>query len=223
MFRRILIANRGEIAVRIVRACREMGIESVAVYSDADAGAPHVVQAGHAVRIGPASPAESYLSSDAILRAARDLRAEAVHPGYGFLSETADFARACERAGVVFIGPSPDALDRMGSKIAARALAAQVGVPIVPGETPEDQSDDAIAAAARRVGFPVLLKPSEGGGGIGMKVARNEASLAAATAQSRREAIGAFGDGTLYVERLIERPRHVEIQVFADHHGRVVH
>ena len=223
MFRRILIANRGEIAVRVIRACREMNIESVAVYSDADAAAPHVIRADHAVRIGPAPPAESYLSADAILRAARELRADAVHPGYGFLSENADFARACDRAGLVFIGPPADAIDRMGSKIAARTLAEQAGVPLVPGQTSVDQTDEAIAAAALRIGFPVLLKPSEGGGGIGMKVARDEAALLGAAAQARREATAAFGDGTLYVERLIEGPRHVEIQVFADHHGRVVH
>ena len=223
MFRRILIANRGEIAVRVIRACREMEIESIAVYSDADAAAPHVVRADYAVRIGPAPPAESYLSADAILGAAHELRAEAVHPGYGFLSENADFARACDRAGLVFIGPPADAIDRMGSKIAARQLAEQAGVPVVPGETPVDQTDEAIAAAARRIGFPVLLKPSEGGGGIGMKVARNEAALLGAVAQARREATSAFGDGTLYVERLIEGPRHIEIQILADHHGRVVH
>jgi acetyl/propionyl-CoA carboxylase alpha subunit len=222
-FRRILIANRGEIALRVMRVCRELGIESIAVYSDADARAPHAVQADHAVRIGPAAPAESYLSIEAILRAARDTRAEAIHPGYGFLSENADFARACDAAGVVFIGPTPDALDRMGSKIAARGLAERAGVPVVPGETPSDQSDDAIEAAARRIGVPVLVKPSEGGGGIGMKVVRIEAALAAAIGQARREAVAAFGDGTLYVERLVEKPRHIEIQVFADHHGHVVH
>jgi acetyl-CoA carboxylase biotin carboxylase subunit len=223
MFQRILIANRGEIAVRVIRACREMGIESAAVYSDADARAPHVLQADHAVRIGPAAATESYLSIEAILRAARDLRVEAVHPGYGFLSENADFARACERTGVVFIGPTAEALDRMGSKISARRVAEQAAVPMVPGATPDDQSDGSVAAAARRLGFPVLVKPSEGGGGIGMKVVRDERSLPAAVAQARREAMGAFGDGTLYVERLIERPRHVEIQIFADDHGRVVH
>jgi acetyl/propionyl-CoA carboxylase alpha subunit len=223
MFRRILVANRGEIAVRVIRACREMGIESVAVYSDADARAPHVIQADHAVRIGPASPVGSYLSIDAILRAARETRTEAVHPGYGFLSENADFVRACDREGVVFIGPSVDAMDAVGSKVAARKLAQEAGVPVVPGETPKDQSPGAIAAAAGRVGFPILLKPAEGGGGIGMKAVRDEASLAGAIGQARREATAAFGDGTLYVERLIERPRHIEIQVLADGDGNVVH
>jgi acetyl-CoA carboxylase biotin carboxylase subunit len=223
MFRRILIANRGEIAVRVIRACREMGIQAIAVYSDADARAPHVTLADRAVRIGPPAPSESYLSIDAILAAARQTDAEAIHPGYGFLSENSDFARACVDANVQFIGPPADAIDRMGSKIAARTLAQQAGVPVVPGETPADQSDTAIADAARRIGFPVLLKPSEGGGGIGMKAVRDEAVLLPAIAQARREATAAFGDGTLYVERLVDRPRHVEIQVFGDHRGNVVH
>jgi 3-methylcrotonyl-CoA carboxylase alpha subunit len=223
MFRRVLIANRGEIAVRVIRACREMGIESIAVYSDADTHALHTVTADHAIRVGPAPAAESYLSIDAILAAAREMRAEAIHPGYGFLSENSDFARACENARIAFIGPPADAIDRMGSKIAARTLAESAGVPVVPGQTPTDQSDQAIAAAARTIGYPVLIKPSEGGGGIGMKVVRDDASLMPAIAQARREAISAFGDGTLYAERLVERPRHVEIQVLADHHGQIVH
>ena len=223
MFRRILIANRGEIAVRVIRACREMNIESIAVYSDADKRALHVMLADRAVRIGGPAPSESYLSVDAVLAAARETGAEAIHPGYGFLSENSDFARACHEAGIQFIGPPADAIDRMGSKIAARSLAQEAGVPVVPGETPSDQSDNAIAGAARRIGFPVLLKPSEGGGGIGMKVVRDEPTLLPAIAQARREATAAFGDGTLYVERLVERPRHVEIQVMADYHGHVVH
>ena len=223
LFERILVANRGEIAVRLIRACREMGIESVAVYSDADARALHTSLADLAVRIGPAPPADSYLSIEAILHAAKHSEAQAVHPGYGFLSENARFAAACQEAGLTFIGPPVEAIERMGSKIAARQIAIQAGVPVVPGETPTDQSDEAIAEAARRVGFPVLLKPSEGGGGIGMKTARDEDALVATIAQARREAAAAFGDGTLYVERLIEQPRHVEFQVLADHHGHVVH
>jgi 3-methylcrotonyl-CoA carboxylase alpha subunit len=223
MFSRILIANRGEIAVRVIRACREMGIESIAVYSDADVAALHTTLADRAVRIGPAPASESYLSIDAILDAARSTGADAIHPGYGFLSENPRFASACTAAGVTFIGPPPDAMERMGSKIAARAVAASAGVPIVPGETPGDQSDASIADAVRRVGFPVLLKPAAGGGGIGMKTIRDDASLLAVIAQARREATGAFGDGTLYVERLVERPRHVEFQILADQHGNVVH
>ena len=232
MFSRILIANRGEIAVRVMRACREMGrsegsdrgyVESIAVYSDADAHALHVTLADHAVRIGPAPAAESYLSIDAILAAARQARADAIHPGYGFLSENADFAAACADAGITFIGPPADAIRRMGSKTAAREVARRAGVPIVPGETPPDQSDASIAAAARRIGFPVLLKPSAGGGGIGMKAVRDESTLLPLIAQARREAVAAFGDGTLYAERLVERPRHVEFQILADDHGNVVH
>jgi acetyl-CoA/propionyl-CoA carboxylase biotin carboxyl carrier protein len=220
---RVLIANRGEIAVRVIRACREMGIASVAVYSDADAQAPHALLADRAVRIGPAAPVESYLSIDAVLAAARMTEADAVHPGYGFLSENPQFADACEAAGIAFIGPPADAIRRMGSKIAARTLAGQAGVPVVPGGTPEDASDTALLKVAKDVGFPVLLKPSAGGGGIGMKIVRDPADLSAAAAQARREARSAFGDETLYVERLIEKPRHVEVQVLADHHGSVVH
>jgi acetyl-CoA carboxylase biotin carboxylase subunit len=223
MFSRILIANRGEIAVRVIRACREMGIESVAVYSDADAHALHTMLADRRVRIGPAPAASSYLSVEAIVGAARATGAQAVHPGYGFFSENPRLASACEEVGITFIGPTADVIDRMGSKIAARRLAREAGVPVVPGETPADQSDAAIASAVMRVGFPVLLKPSEGGGGIGMKTVRDEASLAGAVAQARREATAAFGDGTLYVEKLVEKPRHVEFQVLADHHGHVVH
>jgi len=218
---RILIANRGEIAVRVIRACRELGIPSVAVYSDADARAAHVFLADRAIRIGPASPAESYLSISAILDAARAMGADAIHPGYGFLSENAGFAAACEQAAITFIGPPALVIERLGSKIAARAIARQAGVPVVPGETPPDQSTDAVAAAARRVGFPILVKPSAGGGGIGMKTIRDEPGLAAGIEQARREATAAFGDGTLYIERLIERPRHVEIQILADNHGNV--
>jgi acetyl/propionyl-CoA carboxylase alpha subunit len=223
MFRRILIANRGEIAVRVIRACRELGIESVAVYSDADERALHVAEADDAVRIGPPAPADSYLSIDAVLAAARTAQAEAIHPGYGFLSENDRFAAACADAGVTFIGPPAASIAKMGSKISARRLAQDAGAPVVPGEAPQDQSDEAIARAARRVGLPVLLKPAEGGGGIGMKAVHDEAALLPSIAQARREAIGAFGDGTLYVERLVERPRHVEFQIVADVSGHVVH
>jgi len=222
-FKRILIANRGEIAVRVIRACRELGIESVAVYSDADAKSLHVALANHAVRIGPAPAAQSYLSIDAIISAAKESGADAIHPGYGFLSENQDFAAACGANGLTFIGPPADVIAAMGSKVKARELARKAGAPVVPGETPREQSDSAIADAARRVGFPVLLKPSEGGGGIGMKAARSEPELLTAIPQARREALAAFGDGTLYVERLIDRPRHVEFQILADAQGHVVH
>jgi acetyl-CoA carboxylase biotin carboxylase subunit len=223
MLRRILIANRGEIAVRVIRACRAMGIESVAVFSDGDRGALHTTLADHAVRIGPAPAVESYLSIPALLEAARTTGADAVHPGYGFLSESDAFAQACLDAGLVFIGPPPAALAAMGSKIAARQLAERAGVPVVPGSAPRDQSDAALRETAAGLGYPLLVKPSEGGGGIGMKVVRADAELLPAVAQARREAVAAFGDGTLYFERLVERPRHVEFQILADDHGHVVH
>ena len=221
--RRLLIANRGEIALRIIRACREMGIETIAIYSDADASAPHVLAADVAVRIGPPPAAESYLDIGAVIDAARRTKADAIHPGYGFLSERAAFAAACEDAGMIFVGPPADSIERMGSKIGARTLMQKAGVPVVPGRTPEDQSDAGVTAAANEVGFPVLVKASAGGGGKGMRAARDAKALAEAIPAARREAEAAFGDGTLYVERLIERPRHVEIQVFADEHDNVVH
>jgi acetyl-CoA carboxylase biotin carboxylase subunit len=223
MLKRLLIANRGEIAVRIVRACRETGVESVAVYSSVDADAVHVRAADRAVAIGNAPASESYLSIPRIVEAARGAAADAVHPGYGFLSENPKLAEACQTAGLIFVGPSADALSRMGSKIEARKLAASVGVPIVPGETPSDQTDEGIQAAIDRVGLPVVVKASSGGGGKGMRHLRTGDAARDAIQAARREAQAAFGNGTLYVERLIEAPRHVEVQIFADHHGHVVH
>jgi acetyl-CoA/propionyl-CoA carboxylase biotin carboxyl carrier protein len=223
VIKRVLIANRGEIAVRIVRACRELGVESVAVYSDADAKALHVRVADRAVRIGPAPAADSYLSVPALIVAARRAEADAIHPGYGFLSERSELARACEAAAIVFVGPPADVIERMGSKIGARDLMRAAGVPIVPGETPRDQSDEGVLAAAQSLGFPALIKASAGGGGKGMRTVRNETDGRELVAAARREAEAAFGDGTLYVERLIQRARHIEIQVFADSHGNVVH
>jgi acetyl-CoA carboxylase biotin carboxylase subunit len=221
--RRLLIANRGEIAVRVIRACRELGIESVAVYSEADAGAPHAVLADRAVCIGPAPSPESYLHIGRVVEAARASGADAIHPGYGFLSENPAFAAACAGAGLVFVGPPAGVIERMGSKIAARGLVSAAGVPVVPGETPTDQSDAGLLAAVRAMGLPVLLKASAGGGGKGMRAVHAEAEIEQAVGAARREARSAFGDGTLYVERLVQRPRHVEIQVLADHHGNVVH
>jgi acetyl-CoA carboxylase biotin carboxylase subunit len=220
---RLLIANRGEIALRIIRACRELGIGTVAVYSDADAAAPHVRAADAAVRLGPPPARDSYLDVQKVIDAARQSGADAVHPGYGFLSERAYFARACEDAGLVFVGPPAASLERMGSKVGARRLMIEAGVPVVPGEAPADQSLAALARAATSLGFPVLIKPSARGGGIGMKVVRSSDDMNEAAAAARREATAAVGDGTLYVERLIEKPRHVEIQVVADAHGNVVH
>jgi len=223
MIRRLLIANRGEVALRVIRACRELGIESVAVYSDADRRAPHVSAADRSVHIGPPAAVDSYLSTTRIVDAARKSGADAVHPGYGFLSENAALAAACERAGVVFVGPPSGVIAQMGSKIAARKLMQTAGVPVVPGETPHDQSDEGIAAVAARVGFPALVKASAGGGGKGMRRIDEASQSIEAIQSARREAESAFGDGTLYVERMIDRPRHVEIQIFADDHDHVVH
>jgi len=223
MVRRVLVANRGEIALRIIRACRELAIESVAVYSDADRHAPHVLAADRAVHVGAPPAAESYLAIDRILEAARVANADAVHPGYGFLSENAAFADACRRAGLVFVGPPPDAIARMGSKIEARRIAAGAGAPIVPGETPPDQSDRGVRAAIEHVGLPALVKASAGGGGKGMRRVGDVRDIDEAIQAARREATAAFGDGTLYVERLVDRPHHVEVQIFADDHGHVVH
>src|SRR5262245_24200557 len=194
-----------------MRTCRELGVETVAIYSDADERSAHVALADHAVRVGPAAPVESYLSIGTIIDAARSTGADAVHPGYGFLSENSEFAAACAAAGLVFVGPPPDAIERMGSKVEARRLMQAAGVPVVPGAAPADQSDAALEAVVSRVEFPALIKPSEGGGGIGMQVVRRQEDVRAAIQSARREAIGAFGDGTLYVERLIERPRHIEV------------
>jgi 3-methylcrotonyl-CoA carboxylase alpha subunit len=223
MMQRLLIANRGEIALRIMAACRELGIAPVAVYSEADEHALHARFAGEAIGIGPARSADSYLNVEAVIRAARIAGADAIHPGYGFLSQNASFAAACEAAGITFVGPTSDTITRMGSKIEARRLMQQAGVPVVPGETPADQTDAAVRAALERVGLPALVKASAGGGGKGMRAVRERSEIAEAVPAARREALAAFGDGTLYVERLIDRPRHVEVQVFGDHHGTIVH
>jgi 3-methylcrotonyl-CoA carboxylase alpha subunit len=223
MIKRLLIANRGEIAVRIIRSCRELGIESIAVYSSADAGAPHTLAADRAIAIGPAPASDSYLSIPGIILAAQSAGADAIHPGYGFLSENPRFAEACAAARIIFVGPPSQAIARMGSKIEARRLAAAAGVPVVPGETPDDQSDRGIAAAIDRTGLPALIKASAGGGGKGMRRVTNAADVMQAIEGARREAKAAFGDGTLYVEKLIDAARHVEIQVFADNHGQAIH
>jgi acetyl/propionyl-CoA carboxylase alpha subunit len=219
----LLIANRGEIAVRIIRACRELGIQTIAVYSDADATAAHVMAADRAVRLGPAPAPESYLSAGAIIDAARATGADAVHPGYGFLSENPAFAGACEDAGLIFVGPPAAVIARMGSKIEARRTMEAAGVPVVPGLTPGDQSDEGLLAAITQVGVPALIKASAGGGGKGMRIVTELADAAPAIQAARREAEHAFGNGTLYVERRIERPFHVEVQIFADAHGHAVH
>ncbi|MGW5031249.1 acetyl-CoA carboxylase biotin carboxylase subunit [Streptomyces nigra] len=223
MFDTVLVANRGEIAVRVIRTLRALGVRSVAVFSDADADARHVREADTAVRIGPAPAAESYLSVERLLEAAARTGAQAVHPGYGFLAENAGFARACADAGLAFIGPPADAISLMGDKIRAKETVKAAGVPVVPGSSGSGLTDAELADAAREIGMPVLLKPSAGGGGKGMRLVRDEALLADEIAAARREARASFGDDTLLVERWIDRPRHIEIQVLADGHGTVVH
>jgi acetyl-CoA carboxylase biotin carboxylase subunit len=222
--RKILIANRGEIAVRVVRACRDLGLGSVAVFSECDRVARHVRMADEAVAIGGNAPADSYLRIDRILAAARVTGADAVHPGYGFLSENEEFARACQDAGLTFIGPTPEAVARVGSKTTARQIAASAGVPVVLGsDTPfgGNASDAEIAAAADRIGYPVLIKAVSGGGGKGMRVVSNPEELGSAVRLARSEAARAFGDASVYLEQCLLRPRHVEIQILADHHGNI--
>jgi acetyl-CoA carboxylase, biotin carboxylase subunit len=219
---RILIANRGEIALRVIRACHEEGLEAVAVYSSADRAAPHVRAADHAVAIGPAAPAQSYLSIERLIDAARKSGAQAIHPGYGFLAERAAFAEAVERAGLVFVGPPPSAIRAMGDKTEARRRMQEAGVPIVPGASAQSEDPKAARAAADEIGYPVMVKAAAGGGGKGMRVVREATALASALEAARSEALKAFGDGTVYFEKFIERPRHVEIQVLADRE-RTVH
>ena len=223
MFAKVLIANRGEIAVRVIRACQELGVRTVAVYSEADAHAPHVRAADEAVLLGPAPSAQSYLVGEKIVEAARRTGAEAIHPGYGFLSEREWFARLVRDAGLAFVGPSPEAIAALGSKTAARQLAIAADVPVVPGTTAALRDAAEAAAVAREFGFPVLLKAAAGGGGKGMRVVREERELAPSLDAARREAMNAFGDDAVYVEKYIVGPRHVEIQVLGDAHGTMLH
>jgi len=223
MFRKVLIANRGEIAVRIIRGCRELGIASVAIYSEADAQSVHVRAADEAVCVGPASSSESYLNIDAIIAAATSVNAEAIHPGYGFLAENADFARAVTAAGLTFIGPSADAMDLMGSKTSARRVAVQSGVPIVPGTVEALTSFEEAHKTAEKFGYPVMLKAAAGGGGKGMRLVTSSDELRSSFVTAQTEANAAFGDSAIYLEKAVERPRHIEIQIFADTHGNVVH
>lgn len=222
-FDSLLIANRGEIAVRVIRACRSLGIEAIAVYSDADARALHVREADRAIRIGPAAAAQSYLNIEAVLAAAQQTGAQAIHPGYGFLSENANFARACSQAGIAFIGPPAEAIETMGSKSAAKRLAESVGVPTVPGYNGDDQSEQRLLAEAERIGFPLLIKASAGGGGKGMRSVHRLTEFSAALAAAQREALAAFGDQHVLLEKLIERPRHIEFQILGDQHGTMLH
>jgi acetyl-CoA carboxylase biotin carboxylase subunit len=222
-FRRVLVANRGEIAVRVIRACREMGIRSVAVFSQPDRAALHVRLADEALPIGPAPSRESYLSIDRVLQAARASGADALHPGYGFLAENAAFARACEEAGIAFIGPRSETIALLGEKTSARREAVAAGVPVVPGTLEPLADEGELAREAERIGYPVMLKAAAGGGGKGLRLVASPAELRQALARARSEARGAFGDESVYLEKALSRARHVEIQVLADHHGHAVH
>jgi acetyl-CoA carboxylase biotin carboxylase subunit len=223
MFRKVLIANRGEIAVRIIRSCRELGIVPVAIYSEADVDSLHVRLADEAVCVGPPASTQSYLNIPAIVDAARKTKVEAIHPGYGFLAENADFARAVTTAGLTFIGPTPEAMELMGSKTSARRVAVEAGVAIVPGTVEPLGSTSEAEATAEKLGYPVMLKAAAGGGGKGMRLVSSKADLSSAFETARAEAAAAFGDSSLYLEKAIETPRHIEIQIFADQHSNVVH
>jgi 3-methylcrotonyl-CoA carboxylase alpha subunit len=223
MFQRVLIANRGEIACRVIRTCRRLGIHTIAVYSEADANAQHVRLADEAWPIGGPRPADSYLRGDAILEVAKKSGAQAIHPGYGFLSENTGFARACQAAGIVFIGPKPESIDAMGSKAAAKSLMENHAVPLVPGYHGDNQDADWLARQARATGFPLMIKAASGGGGKGMRIVRGEQEFADALASAQREAASAFGDTRVILERYVDHPRHIEFQVFGDTHGNVIH
>jgi acetyl/propionyl-CoA carboxylase alpha subunit len=221
MIRKLLVANRGEIAIRVIQAAQEMGIRTVAVYSDADAHLPHALMADEAVCIGEPEPVRSYLEIARVIAAATETGADAIHPGYGFLSERVEFAEACAEAGIVFVGPPPEASRRLGAKIGAKELAEAAGVPVAPGLFRAGATDAELRAAAERIGYPVMLKASAGGGGRGMRVVRDPASFEASLEAASGEALRAFGDGTMMVEKLVENPRHIEVQVLADQHGHV--
>ena len=223
MFKRILIANRGEIAVRVIRACREMGIETVAIFSDADRTALHVREADYAIHVGPPAAAESYLKTERIIDAAKSTGAQAIHPGYGFFSENAKFAQAVADAGIVFIGPRPDSIAKMGDKVEARKLMSAAGVPTVPGSLGTLETEAQVRQVAGQIGFPIMLKAAAGGGGKGMRLIEHDKDLASAVRTVASEAKASFGDGRFYVEKFVNRPRHIEFQVFADQQGNTVH
>jgi acetyl-CoA carboxylase, biotin carboxylase subunit len=223
MFRRILIANRGEIAQRVIRACRELGIETVAVYSTADADAIYLRQADETICIGPPPSAKSYLDIPTIIAAAEVADADAIHPGYGFLSENEHFAEVCRSCKITFIGPEPETIAKLGDKVAARELARSAGVPIVPGSDGPVEDEAKAASVAQQLGYPIMIKAAAGGGGRGMRIARNEPSLMTGFHSARSEAQAAFGDGTVYLEKFVENPRHIEVQILADKHGKVLH
>ncbi|MEX1040171.1 MAG: acetyl-CoA carboxylase biotin carboxylase subunit [Pirellulaceae bacterium] len=223
MYNRILVANRGEIALRIIRACKELGIETVAIFSEADRGADYLRLADEAYCVGPAKSSQSYLKIDRVISAAEVGNVEAIHPGYGFLAENAEFNEICRSCNIDFIGPTPEAMFRLGDKNTARSMAREAGVPVVPGSEGLIEDDEAAMATAHEIGFPVLIKATAGGGGKGMRVAANDLVLKTALQQAKQEAQASFGNAGVYVEKYIEHPRHVEVQVIADHHGNVVH
>jgi len=223
VFRKMLIANRGEIALRIIRACREAGISSVAVYSEADTESLHVSHADIAICIGPPPPTESYLKSDRIIAAAEIADVDAIHPGYGFLAEDANFAEMCRSCNIAFIGPSPETIAKVGNKVEAREIAKRCGVPVLPGSDGAVRSREEALEMAHKVGYPVIIKAAAGGGGRGMRIAHNDISLSSLLLTAQSEAEAAFGDGAIYIEKYLEEPRHVEIQVLADKHGRYIH
>jgi acetyl-CoA carboxylase biotin carboxylase subunit len=223
MYKRILVANRGEIALRVIRACREMGIETVAIYSEADRGAQYLQLATEAYCVGPAKAADSYLKIDRVISAAEVGNVQAIHPGYGFLSENSHFADVCRSCNIDFIGPTPEAMNKLGNKNAARAMARAAGVPVVPGSEGLIENEKDALRIAHEIGFPVLIKASAGGGGRGMRVAANDLALKSALQQAQAEAGAAFGDSSIYLEKYVEHPRHVEVQLLADQHGNVLH
>jgi len=223
MLNKILIANRGEIACRVIDSAQKLGVATVAIYSDFDANARHVAMADQAVHVGQAPAAESYLNIEAVIGAAKSTGAQGIHPGYGFLSENAVFARACTDAGLVFIGPPPEAIEVMGSKQASKQLMESAAVPLIPGYHDSDESDERLTQAADTIGFPLMIKASAGGGGKGMRRVDNPEDFASSLAAARREAGAAFGDDRILLEKMLINARHVEVQVFADNHGNVVH
>ncbi|MCX7904025.1 MAG: ATP-grasp domain-containing protein, partial [Caloramator sp.] len=223
MFKKILIANRGEIAVRIIRACREMGIKTVAVYSEIDKDALHVQMADEAVCIGPARAKDSYLNMENIISATALTKAEAIHPGFGFLSENSKFAKLCEDCNITFIGPSPESIDMMGDKAKAREIMIKANVPVVPGSEGKIKNLDEAVEIAREIGFPVMIKASAGGGGRGIRIVRDEDELKKAFDMAKNEAKNAFGDDSMYIEKFIENPKHIEFQILADSYGNIVH
>jgi len=223
MFQKILIANRGEIAVRIIKACQEIGVKTVAIYSDVDMKAPHVLLADEAVNLGDPTPVESYLNIPKIIKIAKEKNCEAIHPGYGFLAENPDFAETCNKAGIKFIGPSPKVISLMGDKIAAKKTMEQAGVPVIPGYHGSSQDNESLVKEGKKIGFPLLVKAAAGGGGKGMRIVKSEDMLLESIESAKRESKSSFGNDTVFLERYLEKPRHIEFQILADEHGNVVH